>query len=161
MENYIEKLRALIGKCRVGMLGTVEKNDHLQFRPMSHVDMDEAGNLWFFTAVNSEKSESVKKHSSVQLTYACETESTYVSIHGSAHLSTNKGKMRELFNAYIRAWFPKGLDDPNIALLVVRPLEVEYWVSDENKILTYAQLTEHVADNGSTPVGTSHGKMHA
>lgn len=161
MENHIEKLKALVGKCRVGMLGTIEKNDHFHFRPMSHVDVDDGGNLWFFTAVDAEKSEFIKKHSSVQLTYACEMESTYISIHGSAILSTNKGKMRELFNAYIKAWFPKGLDDPNMALLVVRPLEVEYWVNDENKTLTRAQLLARVEEDNSLPVGRSHGKLHA
>jgi len=152
MENNIEKLRALVGKCRVGMLGAWEDEETpMRFRPMSHVDVDDSGNLWFFTATDQEKTEQLKKHPTIQLTYACESESTYVNISGAAHVSTNKGKMKELFNPFVKAWFPRGLDDPAIALLVVRPLAVEYWVNDESKTLRNQRLMGESREAANAP----------
>ena len=157
MESNIEKLKALVGKCRVGMLGCWEDEETpMRFRPMSHVDVDDSGNLWFFTSADSEKMEQLKKHPAIQLTYSCESESTYLNISGAAHLSTNKGKMKELFNPYVKAWFPRGLEEPEIALLVVRPLEVEYWVSDENKMLQNQQLMGREETVGAKDM---HGKL--
>ncbi|HEY5744581.1 MAG TPA: pyridoxamine 5'-phosphate oxidase family protein [Chryseolinea sp.] len=158
MESNIEKLKALVAKCRVGMLGCWEDEETpMRFRPMSHVDVDDSGNVWFFTSVDPEKMEQLKKHPAIQLTYSCESESTYLHISGAAHLSTNKGKMKELFNPYVKAWFPRGLDDPEIALLVVRPLEVEYWVSDEKKVLQNQWLMGREETAGAKDM---HGKMH-
>jgi len=136
MENQIEKLKEMVSKCRVGMLGTYG-SDGMHFSPMSHVDIDDLGNLWFFTSNESGKALNIKDDPSILLNYVHEADSTFLSIEGTAHITVNKAKMRELFNPFIKAWFPKGLNDPTLSLLLVRPVEVEYWVSNENRVLTH------------------------
>lgn len=157
MENHVEKLKELVGKCRVGMLGT-QHDDTFQFRPMSHVDIDDEGKIWFFVSLEAEKAEQVRESPKVFLTYANENENMYLSIDGLAFLNTDKAKMKELFNVYVKAWFPQGLSDPNIALLVVHPLEIEYWISDEGKIMTYFKMLS-AAMVGTTPSGSTHKKI--
>lgn len=139
MDDQVEKLKQIVGRCRVGMLG-MYREDGIHFSPMSHVDIDDDGNLWFFATKETGKTVSTKNKNNIFITYAQESNSTFLSIYGKAYLNANREKMKELFNPYIKAWFPKGLDDPNLSLLVVHPLEVECWTSDEHKVLTYNKI---------------------
>ena len=139
MDDHVEKLKQIVGRSRVGMLGMYHE-DGIHFTPMSHVDIDDEGNLWFFTTKETGKSISAKNKNNIFITYAQEVSSTFLSISGKAYLNANREKMRELFNPYVKAWFPKGLEDPSISLLVVHPLEVECWTSDEHKVLTHIKI---------------------
>jgi general stress protein 26 len=141
MYDHIEKLKQIVARSRVGMLG-MHREDGIHFSPMSHVDIDDDGNLWFFTSKETGNAISAKNKNknNIFITYAQESNSTFLSITGKAYLNSNKEKMRELFNPYIKAWFPKGLEDPSISLLVVHPLEVECWTTDDHKVLTYDKI---------------------
>lgn len=149
MENHVEKLKGMVGKCRVGMLGFCE-DDRMHFGPMSHVDIDDQGNLWFFISNESGKAVKIKEDPSVHLTYVHEADSTFLSIEGIAHINGSKAKMKELFNPFVKAWFPKGLDDPTLSLLVVRPVGIEYWIN-ENKVLTHTKMfSANVSEKSSS-----------
>lgn len=139
MDDQVEKLKQVVGRCRVGMLG-MYREDGIHFSPMSHVDIDDDGNLWFFATKETGKAISAKNKNNIFITYSQEANSTFLSISGKAYLNANREKMRELFNPYVKAWFPNGLEDQNLSLLVVHPLEVECWTSDDHKILTYHKI---------------------
>jgi general stress protein 26 len=155
--NNREKVKELVSRSRVGMLGTLEAG-FMKFRPMSHVDVDDDGNIWFFTSKDSWKAEDVQRNPTVQLIYVNESDSCYLSIEGTAHLSDDQPRMRELFNPFVRAWFPKGLKDPSLALLIVHPMEMEYWSNDDSKVLTYLKILTAAA-TGSQPSLGNHGKV--
>lgn len=158
MEPYVEKLKELTSKCKVCMLGTFEEM-RVHFRPMAHVDVDDMGNFWFFTSMESDKTSQINNNPNVYLTYACEDDSIYLSIEGIASVSNiNRDRMKELFSPFVKAWFPDGLDDPNLALMIVHPLDIDYWVNDENKVLTYIKMLSSVVVGTKAPVG-EHGKM--
>jgi general stress protein 26 len=150
MDNYVEKLKELTSKCKVGMLGTFEEM-RVHFRPMAHVDVDDMGNLWFFTSIGSDKATQIATNPNVYLTYACEGDSTYLSVEGIASVSNiNRDRM---FTPLLRAWFPEGLDDPNLALMIVHPLEIDYWTNNENKILTYFKMLSSAVTGSRVSVG--------
>ena len=155
--NNIEKVKELASRSRVGMLGTLE-GGFVKFRPMSHVDIDDDGNIWFFTSRDSWKAADVQQNPTVQLVYANESDSCYLSIEGTAHFSDDHQRMKELFNPFIKAWFPKGLKDPSLTLLIVHPKEMEYWSNDDSKVLTYLKILTAAA-TGSQPSVGSHGKL--
>ncbi len=155
--NNREKVKELVSRSRVGMLGTLEAG-FMKFRPMSHVDIDDDGNIWFFTSKDSWKAEDVQQNPTVQLIYINESDSCYLSIEGTAHLSDDQQRMKELFNPFVKAWFPKGLKDPSLALLIVHPMEMEYWSNDDSKVLTYLKILTAAA-TGSQPSVGSHGKV--
>jgi len=111
------------------------------------------GNLWFFTSLDSEKTSQISNNPNVYLTYACETESTYLSVEGIASVSNiNRDRMKELFTPMLRAWFPNGLDDPTLALMIVHPLEIDYWINNENKVLTYIKMLSSSVTGNRVPV---------
>jgi general stress protein 26 len=158
MEAHVEKLKELASKCRVCMLGTFEES-RVVFRPMAHVDIDHLGNFWFFVSVDSLKATQVNANPNVYLNYSCEADSTFLSIEGVASISNiNKDRMKELFDPFIHAWFPKGLKDPQLGLLVVHPLEIDYWQHDESKVLTYNKMLSTTAA-GSKELAAEHGKI--
>ncbi len=152
MEMNIGKLKEIISKRRVGMLGTYS-NKTLNFRPMSHVDVDDDGRILFFTSLGSVKAEGIKDNPSVILTYSNESENNYLVLNGMAFLDTNREKMKELFNPYIKAWFPQGLMDPNMCLLIFQPNEFEYWFTDEDKVMTSKKVLWTVMANTRQPIG--------
>jgi general stress protein 26 len=123
MENHVEKLKELVGKCRVGMLGT-QHDDTFQFRPMSHVDIDDEGKIWFFVSLEAENAEQVRDSPKVSLTYANENENMYLSIDGLAFLNTeywvsNEGKIMTYFKMLSAAMVgttPSGSEHKKITL---------------------------------------------
>jgi general stress protein 26 len=155
--NHIEKIKELVSRSRVGMLGTLEEGV-MRFRPMSHVDIDDEGKIWFFTSRDSWKAEDIQRNPTVQLVYINESDSLYLTIDGIASLVENQQRMRELFNPFVKAWFPKGLNEPSLALLVVNPMELEYWSNDDGKVLTYMKMLA-AAVSGSQPSMGEHGKL--
>ena len=156
MDDHIEKLRQIVARCRVGMLG-MHREDGIHFTPMSHVDIDDEGNLWFFTSKENGKTISIKNRNNIFITYAQESNSTFLSITGKAYLNANRDKMKELFNPYLKHWFPNGLDDPSLSLLVVHPLEVECWTCDDHKVLTHDKILSPVK---KTETKVSHDSLH-
>ena len=155
--NNKDKVKELVSRSRVGMLGTLETGV-MKFRPMSHVDIDDDGNIWFFTSKDSWKAEDIQRNPTVQLVYINEGDSCYLSIEGTAYLSFDQQRMRELFNPFVKAWFPKGLKDPSLALLMVQPTDMEYWSNDDSKVLTYLKILTAAA-TGSQPSVGRHGKV--
>jgi general stress protein 26 len=57
----------------------------------------------------------------------------------------DKGKMKKLWNPLYKAWFPKGLDDPDICLLRIRVESAEYWDTPSSKMVQLAGFIKAVA----------------
>lgn len=155
--NYVEKIKELVSRSRVGMLGTLEEG-FTRFRPMSHVDIDDEGKIWFFTSKDSWKAAEIQRTPTVQLIYINESDSIYLRMDGMAHITVDQQRMKELFNPFVKAWFPKGLKDPSLALLVFDPVEIEYWANDDSKVLTYMKILS-ASVTGAPPSIGEHGKM--
>ena len=63
----------------------------------------------------------------VNLAYSDAASQRYVSVTGNCELVRDRVKAKELWNPAYKAWFPKGIEDPNLILLRVLILEAEYW----------------------------------
>ncbi len=129
----MEKVAALIKQATIAMMTTLEPDGSMRSRPMATLQMDSAGQLWFFTSISSPKSEEIEQHRKVNLSYANLGAQDYVSISGTAELVQDRAKMRELWSAWVSPWFPGGVEDPDLALLKVTPEEAEYWDSPNSK----------------------------
>lgn len=150
--NQIEKIKELVSRSRVCMMGTLE-DGFIRFRPMSHVDIDDEGNIWFFTSKDSWKAEDIQRNPTVQLIYLKENDSIYLSMEGMAQMVFDQQRMKELFNPFVKAWFPKGMKDPSLALLKVHPIGIEYWANDDSKILTYIKMLSSAVTGSQPSVG--------
>ena len=136
-EQAIEKLRSLIKDIQTAMLTTID-DGVLRSRPMQTQQTESDGDLWFFTSSETHKTEEIEKDNRVNLAYASPNDNSYVSVSGRAELVKDRAKMEELWNPILKAWFPKGLDDPNITLLKVSVEAAEYWDSTSSTIVQVA-----------------------
>lgn len=125
--NQIQKLQSLIRDIEYGMLTSFDRG-HLRSRPMAVMgSIDQDGALWFFTDANSHKVLEVEHQNQVNVSFSAPDKQRYVSLSGTAQLVRDRQKMQELWQPALTAWFPKGLDEPNIALLKVTVEQAEYW----------------------------------
>ena len=66
----------------------------------------------------------------VNLAYADIGSNTYVSVAGKAEVVLDRELVKRFWNPHVSAWFPKGLDDPDLALIKVTAEGAEYWDFD-------------------------------
>lgn len=103
------------------------------------------GTLWFFTRASSPKVDEVEQSHNVNLSYAALDSNTYVSVTGTASLVRDAAKAKELWNPILKAWFPKGLEDPDLALLHVTVQKAEFWDSPSSTMVHIAGFVKAIA----------------
>lgn len=135
------KLASKIKDIKFTMLTTVSQDGSLHSRPMAtqKVDVDSFdGTLWFFSKKNSHKNDSIQNDQHVNLAYADPNNQSYISVSGRATISEDKEQMKELWNPLLKAWFPEGLEDPEITLIAVDVENAEIWDSPPSKVVQLA-----------------------
>jgi len=143
-DEAIKKLNELIKDIDFAMLTTVEDDGMLRSRPMVTQEAEFDGDLWFFTGASSHKVDEVQHDRHVNVSYADPKNQHYVSISGTAQLIRDRKKMEELWNPAYKAWFPQGLDDPDLALLKVTAQHAEYWDSPSSVVVHAIGLVKAV-----------------
>lgn len=124
----LARLASLVRQMKVAMLTTIEPDGSLRSRPLQTLELDGAGRLWFFTHASSPKSAEIEQHDhQVNLSYADPRDEDFASISGTARVVRDQDKMRALWSEPLATWFPRGLEDPDLALLEVRIDKAEYW----------------------------------
>jgi general stress protein 26 len=135
---------------RMAMLTTTDEHHTLHSRPMYTIQPGPDGALYFLTDSESAKVYEVQKDSQVNLSYADPSSNIYASVSGRANAYRDEAKIAELWSEPMRAWFPKGKDDPRINILKVTVDKAEYW-DTPSSLLTqaYAYVRAVVTGEGS------------
>ena len=144
-QDDIQKLGELIEDIQITMLTTVDEDGSLRSRPMSTQQIEFDGDLWFFTSASAAKVHEVQRNHQVNLAYANPDDQRYVSVSGTSELVRDRAKITELWNPIYQAWFPAGLDDPDLALLKVQVEKAEYWESPSSKVVQLIGFVKAVA----------------
>jgi len=151
-QESVEKLKELLEGIDFCMLTTIDGGS-LRSRPMSTQQADFDGDIWFFTSDQTHKVEELEKDDRVCVAYAKPDDQTYVSVSGRAEINRDKAKMKELWNPILKAWFPDGLDDPNLCLLKVNAEKAEYWDSSSGKLVQLAGFVKALVTGTSIDPG--------
>jgi general stress protein 26 len=141
----VEKLRDLIKGISFAMLTTVDEDGSLRSRPMQTQEAEFNGELWFFTSASSAKVDEVQSDQRVNVSYSDPDDNRYVSLSGTASLVRDREKIKELWKPVLKAWFPDGLEDPDLALLRVKVEKAEYWDSPSSKMVQLAGFLKALA----------------
>lgn len=157
-DSDLEQVADLVKEIRFGMLTTEEDDGTLRSRPMSTVQMDADGALWFFTAADSPKAHEAEHHHQVNVCYARPDKQDYLSVSGMASIVRDKEKMRALWSAWIQPWFPDGLDDPNLVLLKVDITEAQYWQAPGTAPMRLYGLAKSMLTGNTDALG-EHGSV--
>jgi len=141
----VKKLSKLIKGIRVAMMTTRDDDGTLRARPMQTQEQEFDGTLWFFTPASSHKVDEINHNEhQVNLSYADPSDNRYVSVSGVATLVRDRAKIDQLWTPVLKAWFPKGKDDPEVALLNVDVTKAEYWDSPSSTIVKLVGFTKAV-----------------
>ncbi len=144
-QQAVKKLADLIHGIKFAMLTTIDEEGDLHSRPMATQQTDFDGDLWFFTGRDTAKIDEVNQRNKVNVSYADPEDNRYVSVSGLAYLVNDRSKAKELWNPAYKAWFPGGLDDPNLCLLRVEVDKAEYWDSPSSAVVHIAGFVKALA----------------
>jgi hypothetical protein len=81
----------------------------------------------------SQKDDAIRQYPQVCLAFADPRAQKYVSIYGSAEISSDREKIRDLWSIPTKIWWDNP-DDPNIRIIAVTPSHAEYWDTSGNLI---------------------------
>lgn len=121
-------LHELVQSFDTAMLVTRAADGSLRARPLSVAKTKEphdSGRVYFSTSVESPKIDELEADARVAITF--QDSKRYVSLSGTARLSRERALIDELWSEAWKVWFPKGKDDPTLAILAVTLAVGEYW----------------------------------
>jgi general stress protein 26 len=136
----VEKIKELAKEADMCLFVTALTQLPLSARPMSTQDIDDEGNLWFFSTKSSEKNDEIKKDPRVQLFYSNKGASEYLSIYGKAEIIHDIEKAKQLWSPMVKTWFPQGPDDPELTIIKVQPSEAYYWDTKSHKLVAFLKI---------------------
>jgi general stress protein 26 len=137
----------LMKKIGFAMLVTRD-GDRLRARPMSaHLERDENA-IYFLTDARRHKDEEIARDPNVNLSFADTGGQKYVSVTGTASVSNDRARIKQLFSTPAKAWWDSA-EDPNIRVLKITPDDAEYWDSP-GSVISYVKMAA-AAVTGTRP----------
>ena len=129
----VEKIKELTEKDSACFFCTnIKTGKAFSTRPMKVQQVDDEGNFWFLSANDSHKDEDIAEDAYVQLLFQGSEYSDFLNIYGTATITEDKGKIKELWNPMLKTWFTEGIEDPRISVIKVTPEEGYYWDTKHN-----------------------------
>lgn len=117
----LRKLAELIEAVGPGMLASIDDAGRLSSRPMSPLELDASGALWFFARRGAGCA------GNVNLTFVQPDQALYLSVSGEATAVEDRRRIDNLWSSTARIWFPAGPADPDLLLLRVDILVASCW----------------------------------
>lgn len=157
-----EKLWDLIKDIKFAMFTTRHRNGHLHSRPMTTQNsrIDEDTSLWFFMSRRSEVVADIAAEPVVGVTYADTDADDYVSVSGQARIVEDTARKRRLWNKMTEAWFPKGVDDPDLALVQVSITHADYWEAKDSKLTQLFKMAKSAVTGHPPADMAEHGRVN-
>ena len=122
------RLAELMEGIDIAMCTTLGPNGYPVSRPLStQAAAFDGERVWFFVEADSPKVEEIRAHPKVNLGYVSHKDNTYVSLAGDARVYRDQALIDEMWSDALKAYFPRGRTDPNLALLEVMATSAEYW----------------------------------
>ncbi len=153
-----EHLYGLIKDFDSAMLVTLAEDGSLRSRPMAIAGCEPAGPLYFVTNVDSPKVHELEHDDRVNVSLQGKTQ--FASVSGTARVVQDRALVASLWKEQWKVWFPNGKDDPSLCLLIVDPIEAEYWDQGGSKGLKYLFEAARAYANGTRPAGNDE-RQHA
>jgi len=140
-ELALEKIKELADIAKTCFLSTQPASTTSNgTRPMSVQQVDETGMLWFLIANDSQTYEDISLNPNVKLYFQGSAHSDFLYLEGTASLSDDKAKIKELWNPLLKTWFTEGEDDPRIALIAFSPLNGYYWDNKNGNLVASLKI---------------------
>lgn len=156
-----KKLWDLIKNIKFGMLTHRHSSGMMHSCPLTtqNKKLDENSMLYFFISRKSETAAALLTDANVNVSYAHPGDDSYVSVSGKAAIAEDQAKKEDLWSSVAKAWFPGGVNDPDLALLEVSIQRAEYWDVKESKMVQLAKMAT-AAMTGKQPHLGEHKELN-
>lgn len=163
VENTFEHLQELIRDIRFAMFTTRGADGKLYARPMTTQKAkegpDRPDTLWFFMSRSSDIVQEFTSDPLVNVSYVDTGDDVYVSVAGTANLVENHSEKERFWSTAVEAWFPNGIEDPDLALVCVQIDSAEYWNIEEGKLTQMAKMAKAAFTKERPRHMGEHGKI--
>jgi general stress protein 26 len=141
---------------RFAMLTLRDTECRLVSQPMTPLEMDASGAIWMMASRSGRAAQHVKVNlpaDTLNLAFSDEGNATYVSITARARLSDDMQRKRELWSAIALPWFPDGVEDADLTLLCLEPMQAEIWDSPDSTVVRLLALASSVVTGKPVDMG--------
>lgn len=125
---------------------------------MTAQQVDDEGNIWFFSGSNSDRNKDIEENKNVQMYFSSPEKNSYLSVNAKANIVMDKSKIKELWNPLLTIWFKDGIEDKNISLIKVTTKTANYWDSDGGKMINFFKMITSVI-TGNNTIDSTQGKI--
>jgi general stress protein 26 len=126
VKSELSRLYEHIDDIEIAMLTTRRSDGHLQSRAMATQRRADGADLWFVALEGTQKLADIEADPHVNLAYYKDRTREWISVSGLAHMTRDRGKIRELYAPDWKLWFPDEgdarhgtADDPRMVLIGV------------------------------------------
>jgi len=140
VDNDVRKVAELAKDIRIGMLTTTDANGNFISRPMGQQEVEFDGDMWYFAERDSRKVRQIRANPHVGVTLS--SNSTWISVDGTAEIVDDPAKVHELWNGWVEAWLPQGPDDGSVVLIKVNGESVECWDTPGGRVASVISLVK-------------------
>ena len=151
-EEAVAKLQSLVEGSNTCMFATNLTEAPFHVCPMRVQEADYEGRLWFFSEADSTHNKHINADPRVQLIFTNTPEMEFLTVYGTATISTDRILIDRLWNGLVEAWFD-GKDDPRISIICVQLASAHYWDTEDGKLITMAKILTRAATGSDIPIG--------
>lgn len=159
-EKKLDDLYTLIDGIEVAMMTTRRPDGYLVSRPMQVQQRESDSDMWFVTNIHSHKLDELESDPHVNLGFYKDRTREWVSVSGTARVSQDRAKIRQLYKADWKAWFGDnggaengGPDDPRMALVFVDAQSVTYLKSDKPQPIVLYEIVKGLVTGKAAKTG--------
>lgn len=158
-DEALAKLRQLVKQAPTCFFCTaIAGGKPVATRPMAVQQVDDQGRLWFLSASDSHQNREIGKDPAVQLMFQGSSHSDFLTLYGQAKITTDRAKIKELWQPLMKTWFTEGEDDPRITVIQITPGQGYYWDTKHNRAIAFAKMVVG-AITGKTLDDSIEGKL--
>ena len=143
----LDELYELIEEMEIAMMTTRRSDGMLFSRPMATQEHGPLADLWFVTLIETGKVDQIHDDPNVSINYYNSKTREWVAVSGTATISQDREKIRELYAPDWKLWFSDeggnkdgGPDDPRLALILVDAHTVNYMKNKYSQPRTLFEL---------------------
>ena len=146
----ISKIKEMAKDIKMCMFCTELSVRPIPTRPMAVLDVDDNGALWFLSSAESNKNVEIKHDDDVQLIFAKNSDSHYLSVFGRALIYKDKAHIDDVWTPVANTWFEEGKNDPDVTVIKVEPTDAYYWDTKYGKMVSLIKMAAAAVSGKST-----------